>query len=125
MSQRGKDVLGRLGEDAACRYLEGIGHTVLERNWRSGHLEVDIISLAKDGIHIIEVKTRVAPLTHSPEENVGADKRRRLTRAALAYLHSARVPRDSELFFDIITVVLDGGRTDINYIPSAWIPMYV
>ena len=35
--------LGRQGEDIACRYLESIGHTILERNWRSGHLEIDIV----------------------------------------------------------------------------------
>ena len=36
--------LGRLGEDIACRYLENLGHTILDRNWRWGHLEIDIIS---------------------------------------------------------------------------------
>ena len=37
--------LGRQGEDIACTLLESMGHTILERNWRSGHLEIDIISL--------------------------------------------------------------------------------
>ena len=45
----GRAQTGRTGEDAACRYLTEQGHTILERNWRSGHLEIDIISLAPDG----------------------------------------------------------------------------
>ena len=50
--------LGQQGEDIACAFLEGLGHQILERNWRSGHLEIDIISLGADGIHFVEVKTR-------------------------------------------------------------------
>lgn len=125
MELRGKGSVGRVGEDAACRYLEGLGHTVLERNWRSGHLEIDIITLAPDGLHIIEVKTRVAPVAHAPEENVDASKRRKLTSAALRYLHSGRVPGDLEVFFDIVTVLLRGGSTEVNWFPGAWIPIYV
>ena len=50
--------LGQVGEELACRYLTEIGHTVIERNWRSGHLEIDVISISPDGIHFVEVKTR-------------------------------------------------------------------
>ena len=41
--------LGNLGEELACEYLQRHGHTLLKRNWRSGHLEIDIITLDKDG----------------------------------------------------------------------------
>ena len=37
---------GKKGEDIACGLLEGMGHIILERNWRSGHLEIDIISVS-------------------------------------------------------------------------------
>ena len=46
--------LGQLGEELACEWLREMGHTILERNWRSGHLEVDIISFDADGIHFIQ-----------------------------------------------------------------------
>ena len=125
MELSGNLPVGASGEKDACRYLESIGHTILERNWRSGHLEIDIISLAPDGLHIVEVKTRVAPLAALPEENVTAAKRRKITSAALKYLHSGRVRADVEIFFDIIAVVYEGGRTTVTYFPQAWIPMYV
>jgi hypothetical protein len=32
---------------------------------------------------------------------------------------------DREVFFDVVTVLFDGDRTEVNYFPQAWIPMYV
>jgi putative endonuclease len=122
-----KKTTGKLGEDAACRYLQGLGHNILERNWRSGHLELDIVSLDGSGLHFVEVKTRVAPLAADPEESVRSDKRQRMVSAARAYLadkktlHSA----DMEVFFDIVGVVLDEENTEIEYFPQAFIPIYV
>jgi len=37
--------LGKLGEQMATKYLEDNGYTILERNYRKGHLEIDIIAL--------------------------------------------------------------------------------
>ncbi|MBQ1858056.1 MAG: YraN family protein [Bacteroidales bacterium] len=125
MEERGRKVAGNFGEDAACRYLEELGHTILERNWRGGHLELDIISLASDGIHFVEVKTRVAPVSASPEENVGRTKQRRMVAAANKYLNSANGSSGfREVFFDVVAVTLDGGKTDIEYFPSAFVPLY-
>ena len=76
--------IGRMGEDAACTHLCSLGQTILERNWRCGHLETDIISLGSDGIHFVEVKARVAPSTTDPSENVGYAKQRNMAKAARA-----------------------------------------
>ena len=56
--------LGRLGEDMACRFLQGRGHAILERNWRSGHLEIDIISFNVKGY--ISSRSRHAGRTSRP-----------------------------------------------------------
>jgi putative endonuclease len=47
-----------------------MGHTILERNWRSGHLEIDIISFDKDGTHFVEVKTRSRSIQALSQEYV-------------------------------------------------------
>ena len=36
--------VGKAGEDIAAGFLIKAGHTILERNWRSGHLEIDLIA---------------------------------------------------------------------------------
>ena len=74
--------LGRLGEDIACGLLEGMGHMILERNWRRSHLEIDIISYDPAGIHFVEVKTRRSGIQAPPQDNVDRTKQRKIVRAA-------------------------------------------
>lgn len=115
---------GRRGEDAACGYLEAAGHRILERNWRSGHLEIDLITETPQGIHFVEVKARTFPYQAPPEENVGRVKQKRITDAALRYLHQKKC-FGKEAFFDVISVTFSDGGTEIEYFPQAWIPMYL
>lgn len=116
---------GRRGEEEACRYLVDAGHTILARNWRSGHLEVDIVSLDGEGLHIVEVKSRTAPCVADPESNIGPGKIKSLCRAAGACLKKwGKELGDTEVFFDVFSIVFDGDNTVINYIPKAFIPIY-
>ena len=119
--------LGRLGEDLACLHLEGMGHTILSRNWRSGHLEIDIISIGKDGIHFVEVKTRRKNIQAAPQENVDHKKQSRITKAALGFLKSRDgVPYgDHECSFDVVAVTFEGDEPKLEWIPQAYIPIYL
>ena len=122
-----RQTLGRKGEDFACSYLENQGHTILERNWRGGHLEIDIISIDPQGIHFVEVKARQQSIQAPPQDNVGRIKQRRIADAANRYLHSsAKIPRrDLECFFDVAAVTFDADGAHMEWIPQAFIPMYV
>lgn len=124
MENSSNRIRGMQGEDAACDYLEASGHRILERNWRYGHLEIDIISESDAGLHFVEVKARTLPCQAPPEENVGWIKQQRVTRAALAYLHRSG-GSEKEAFFDVISVVFSAAGTEIEYFPQAWIPLYV
>lgn len=120
--------LGRRGEDVACGFLSGKGHTIVERNYRSGHLEIDIITLDKDGVHFVEVKSRVAPVAVSPEENVTAAKQKKVADAALRYLHTSkdkRLSADLEVSFDVVAVTFYGGGEIVEWFPNAYYPMYL
>ena len=119
---RGRRALGQLGERMACDFLQTRGHRILERNWRGGHLEVDIVSEASDGLHFVEVKTRQGADGSAPEEKVDTLKQRRISDAALKYLNKSG--SDREVFFDVITVVFDGTGVEVKYFPQAWVPMY-
>jgi len=118
---------GNEGEDAAARYLESLGHQILARNWRAGHLEIDIISLAGDGIHFVEVKTRRPPLQADPQESVTVTKQKRLAKAALAYMNRSKDPRlrDVECIFDIVAVTIENTIQRMEYFPNAFYPMYI
>ncbi|MCR5560213.1 MAG: YraN family protein [Bacteroidales bacterium] len=118
------DTLGKLGEDAAARWLESRGHSILSRNWRGGRVELDIVSLDPEGIHFVEVKSRKAPVMADPAVNVDAAKRRHLVAAARKWLSGNTGLGQREVFFDILTVVFDHTDTHINYYPQAFIPVY-
>lgn len=119
--------LGQKGEDLACRLLEEQGHTVLERNWRSGHLEIDIISADAVGIHFVEVKTRCQSIQAPPQDNVDRVKQQRIAKAAQAYLRTSRgLPfRNTECMFDIIAITFTGNVVRTEYIRQAYIPLYI
>lgn len=119
--------LGRLGEDIACDLLKNMGHTILERNYRNGHLEIDIISIDAYGIHFVEVKTRRDNIQAPPQYNVDRAKQKRITRAALGFLHSRKgLPLNGcECQFDVVAVTFSGQSYSTEWFPQAYIPIYV
>lgn len=117
--------LGQLGEDIACSFLEDNGHTILERNFRSGHLEIDIISTDRNGIHFVEVKTRRQSIQAPPQENVDRMKQQRIARAAKSFLKRRRQHEHLECFFDIFAVTFESEGIKTEWIPEAFIPIYL
>lgn len=120
---------GALGEDIACRFLTSRGQSVIERNWRWGHLEIDIITIDGEGLHFVEVKSRKAPLTADPLDNITTTKMHRIAAAANGYLHSAGKKAvfgtDLEVFFDVVTVVFEGKGWTVEYFPKSYTPVYL
>ncbi len=97
--------LGRWGEDVAAAYLERKGYTIVERDWRSGHRDLDIIALNDEGdtLAFVEVKTRRNRMFTDPVDAVDYLKIRNLQRAANHYVKYRHV--DLDIRFDIVTVV--------------------
>ena len=117
--------LGSRGEQEACNFLLGEGHRILRRNWRAGHLELDIISIRGCVLHIVEVKTRTEGAPVPPEFNVGQEKRRHMVQAAQDFLHSDNTPLGiEEVQFDVLSVVFHDGGPVIEYYPAAFVPVY-
>ena len=101
--------LGKWGEDIAADYLKKKGYEIIERDWKSGHHDLDIV--AKDGntLVIVEVKTRRNRLFGNPEEAIDYKKRMSLQSAINHYVKSHRTGRD--IRFDIISIVGTIGST--------------
>ena len=107
--------LGRWGEDLAAAFLEEKGYAIIERDWKSGHHDLDIV--AKDGstLVIVEVKTRRNRLYGNPEEAIDYRKRRCLLSAINHYTKSHRIY--SNVRFDIISIVGNmGEKPEIDHI---------
>ena len=116
-----KNETGRVGEDMALDWLQSRGFRLRDRNWRSGHKELDLVMESPERVHVVEVKTLTPPLLQQPFEKVDTRKQARLIAAARHYV--AEQPVRKEVQFDVVSVVLDGARSEIEYIPEAFIPI--
>ncbi|MCI8590579.1 MAG: YraN family protein [Clostridiales bacterium] len=118
---------GDLGEEIACRYLQEKGYTIIVRNYRTDHGELDIIAENKEYIIFVEVKTRNFSKSKRygrPADAVNWKKREHLLYSIFTYLHA--FPSDKKQRIDIIEIYkkedIDGHfkEVKINHIENAF-----
>jgi putative endonuclease len=107
--------LGKWGEDIAATFLEEKGFQIIERNWKSGHHDLDIVAKEGNALVIVEVKTRRNRLFGNPEEAIDYKKRNSLQSAINHYVKTHRF--GSSVRFDIISIVgTIGSKPEIDHI---------
>lgn len=95
---------GNKGEEIASGYLAKAGYTLVARNWRFRHWEVDIIASKGRFLHFIEVKTRYSLRFGRPEESITRDKMKNLKNAAEEYQYQH--PEYQYIQFDVLAITL-------------------
>ena len=111
--------IGVQGENKANDYLLEKGYKILERNWRSGKAEIDIIAKERDILIFIEVKTRTNTIFGEPEDFVDSKKIKFLTSAAGDYMRE--INYEWEVRFDIISIIIKSSKTTrIKHIEDAF-----
>jgi putative endonuclease len=111
-----KDELGKRGEVLAVAHLEAQGFEVVDRNWRCGQGEIDIV--ARDGAYFVfvEVKTRSSDVFGTPLQAITRDKLARLRRLAAAWC-AAHPGSHHWIRIDAIGVLAPvGGAVTIDHI---------
>lgn len=114
--------LGRRGEHRAASFLRRRGLRILAHSYNSGAAEVDLVARDGDVIVFVEVKTRSASDHGEPWQAVDAGKRRRITKAAVAYLKQHRLT-NHPVRFDIVAVIWPPGwfvRPTIEHFENAF-----
>lgn len=94
---------------------------ILDRNWRTGRRELDLVVRDGDVVAFVEVKTRrPGPAAAPPLEAIGRAKRRDLRRAAEAWIHDhPGVGR--EFRFDAVGVrLVPGEPPEVEHVPGAF-----
>jgi putative endonuclease len=107
------------GEELATKFLKEKGYKIIERNFRKGYGEIDIICVKDDILVFVEVKTRTSNTYGTPLEAITYSKIQTLTRTAQFYkLSKPKLP--DEMRIDAISVLLDysGNLSNIEHIEN-------
>lgn len=114
--------LGKLGEELACKYFLERGYSIIEKNWRFGQDEIDLIVRDKDELVIVEVKTRISDFFENPQNAVTIRKQKFLIRAASNYMEKSGC--ELEVRFDIIAVIANKKEQRVDHIENAFYPLW-
>lgn len=107
--------IGKIGEDLAVKFLEKIGYKIIERNFECRQGEIDIISIDKEEIVFIEVKTRTNIKYGRPIDAVNTIKQKHLIRAVEYYLYSKHL-ENKFIRIDVMEVYIYKHKYKINHI---------
>lgn len=110
---------GLKGERVAERWLTKNGWKVIQRRYRSGHRDIDLIAQRDELVAFVEVKARVGSDFGDPTEAVNWKKRNELVRSARTWID--RHGRPGEVYrFDVIGVLVSGERVRVRHVENAF-----
>ena len=118
MSTAGQ-AFGEVGERVAERWLRRQGWRIMQRRFRSGHRDIDLVAERSGVVAFVEVKARRGIEFGDPVEAVGWRKQRELARSARVWID--RHGRADESYrFDVIGVWMNGERVMVRHIENAF-----
>lgn len=103
-----KDIVGQLGEELAAQHLVKSGWKILERNWRGGGGEADLIALDGKTAVLVEVKARSSARYGIPASAVTKTKLIQMRRVLTAWLE-LQTTQWYEVRLDVVSVLLEPG----------------
>lgn len=108
---------GARGEELACAYLQGLGFKLIQKNYRAGRYEVDLIMRQGETLVFVEVKARTGKGSILGREAVNRTKQRHILVAAQMYMQQNHA-FDETVRFDVAEVDLLNG--EVIHIPAAF-----
>ncbi len=110
-----------MGERVAERWLRRRGWRVLQRRFRSGHRDIDLVAERDGTVAFVEVKARHGGRFGDPVEAVHWRKQRELARSAAVWIDRHGRPTDCYRF-DVIGVLVEGDSVRVKHIENAFQP---
>ena len=110
---------GERGEELATEFLINKGYKILDKNWRHGHGEIDIIAKINNILVFVEVKTRKNLEFGEPEYSITKNKQKQIRKIAEAYLYENSTDLDCRI--DVVAILLKKNLPpEINHIKNAF-----
>ncbi len=134
-SRPDRAIVGKTGEDTACKYLKKHGFTIVERNYWQKWGEIDIIARKGKWLHFVEVKAVVRSVprnqvsgsqrnlvsdSYDALDNIHPWKLKRLSRAIQTYLLQRHIDDEQDWQVDVISIELDFTTRNarVKYLPD-------
>ncbi|WP_346698418.1 YraN family protein [Catenibacillus scindens] len=95
---------GSYYETAAAAILSQKGYEIFCTNYRCPLGEIDLIARYENYLVFIEVKYRRGQKKGAPEQSVDLKKRRRITQSARWYMMEKKLPADTPVRFDVVSI---------------------
>ena len=119
---------GDANEDLAASFLEARGLIVCERNVTLAGAELDLVVHLPgepgepDTVVFVEVRSRFDDRAGHPLETIGPTKRRKIVRAATAWLVRASLWEQVAVRFDVVAIVFgtEDKAPEITWIAGAF-----
>lgn len=111
---------GLVGERVAERWLLARGWRVLQRRYRNGHRDIDLIAERDGLVAFVEVKARSGEQFGDPVEAVNWKKRNELARSAMTWIDRHGKPGE-QYRFDVIGVLVTGERVRVRHVENAFL----
>ncbi|MCK9209827.1 MAG: YraN family protein [Ignavibacteriaceae bacterium] len=110
---------GKEGEELAVTFLVEKGFEIIERNYRYGKGELDIIAREKGFLVFVEVKSRESLEYGLPEEAITKRKMSQIRKIAEAYLAEKNIT-DENIRFDVVAILFLKGEISIEHYENAF-----
>lgn len=110
---------GKEGEDLAASLLIEKGFEIIERNYRYGKGELDIIARDKNFLVFVEVKSRESLEYGKPEEAITKKKMSQVRKIAEAYLAEKNITNEN-IRFDVVAILFLNGEISIEHYENAF-----
>ena len=107
------------GEELAVQFLKEKGYKIIDRNFRKGYGEIDIIAINHGILVFVEVKTRTSSQFGTPFEQITHFKLHSLVKTAQFYkILNPKLP--DSLRIDAVSIELDysGNLSNIEHIEN-------
>lgn len=123
-----KQVMGERGERLAEEWFVARGWSVLDRRFRSGHRDIDLVVEREERgqgigcrtVVFVEVKARASAAYGGPLAAVHWRKQREIARAAREWIAEHRRPGDGYRF-DVIGIVYGQGTPEVVHVENAFV----
>lgn len=110
---------GRMGEEAAVRWLAAQGYQIVERNVTNHGGEIDVVAREAGTLCFLEIKARASDRFGPAIAAVDARKQRRISRAAALYIAMKGLHREP-CRFDVLGLDRESGGWRYTLIRNAF-----